>query len=113
MTDTPAPATPDSPDVSPQDPPADAPEVGPEPVAPDAPNTSTHHGDHVQDEATDEVGPFSRLNDDLAAGRITTDDAVRRLVAGYAAGEGGSEQDVRAAMYADEYDDDGNPHEAR
>lgn len=76
------------------------------------------HGDTVQDEPAEDgpAGPMTRLSEDLNAGRIQPDEALRRLVAGLASSEAsGQEYDADAlcaAMYPDEYDDEGQPHAA-
>lgn len=54
----------------------------------------------TDDTGNGERGPFAKLADDLEAGRVTPDSAVRRLFAGLAAQENG--EDPGPAIYPDE-----------
>lgn len=100
------PAPPDAPPEEGQPTPTDVPpDEATEPVEPDA-----------APEEEGPPGPFTRLSDDLTAGRIKSDEALRRLLAGLAFSETADTHDpdaLTAAVYADEYDDDGQPHAPR
>lgn len=91
-----------------------APHTAPQPPDPDAPvnersvavDERSDPSDNSPDKGDEPRGLFETFADDLDAGRITPDDAVRRLARGLAAQERGeSDDEVRAAFYPDESDE--------